>query len=447
MGKYFGTDGFRGEVNVTLTADDAYKVGRFLGAYVKKEKSHARILLGKDTRRSSDMLESALMAGVLASGTDIFRLGVITTPAVAFLVKHIHAALGVMISASHNPFWDNGIKLIDACGEKEEVILPALEAYLDGEGEIPFATGGDIGTMSDAFFMQKLYLDSLCFLEKGSCHRFSVGLDCANGSAFRLARAAFEYLGASVHAIHIEPDGTNINRDCGSTHPEALCRLVKEKHLDVGFALDGDGDRCLAVDENGEFVNGDQLLYVFARYMKKKGLLHGNTAVCTVMSGLGLSASLRREGIAVTETAVGDKYVWERMKKEGFSLGGEQSGHIILAHHATTGDGILTAIFLMEILLAERKTLSSLLSGFVAFPQVLQNVRVCNKTAALADQEVQAVYQREKMRLLPNGRLLLRASGTEPVLRIMAEAQELSLCEDCVRHVAEVVCHRFGVEG
>ena len=439
MGKYFGTDGFRGEANVALTADHAYRIGRFLGHVFRRDGGHPQFLVGKDTRRSSDMLETALSAGLMASGADVLRLGIITTPAVAFLVKNHAASLGVMISASHNPFSDNGIKLISAKGEKEESLIPSLEAYLDGEERMPFAVSESIGTVRDVPSMQVEYLNALHLLESGSCRRFSVGLDCANGSTFRLARAAFEYLGASVTALSVDPDGFNINRACGSTHPSALQKLVREKQLDVGFAFDGDGDRCIAVDERGTLVDGDALLYLFARFMKKNGLLRGDTVVCTVMSGLGLTESLRRAGIGISTTAVGDKYVWERMKAEQLSLGGEQAGHIIFADHATTGDGILTAVYTMGVLLRERKPLHTLLSGFERFPQVLKNVRVADKKAVMEADGVRTALFAAEEKLRDKGRILLRASGTEPLLRIMAEARDAALCEECAALVMRAV--------
>ena len=439
MGKYFGTDGFRGEANVALTADHAYRIGRFLGHVFRRDGGHPQFLVGKDTRRSSDMLETALSAGLMASGADVLRLGIITTPAVAFLVKNHAASLGVMISASHNPFSDNGIKLISAKGEKEESLIPSLEAYLDGEERMPFAVSESIGTVRDVPSMQVEYLNALHLLESGSCRRFSVGLDCANGSTFRLARAAFEYLGASVTALSVDPDGFNINRACGSTHPSALQKLVREKQLDVGFAFDGDGDRCIAVDERGTLVDGDALLYLFARFMKKNGLLRGDRGVCTVMSGLGLTESLRRAGIGITTTAVGDKSVWERMKAEQLSLGGEQAGQINFADHATTGDGILTAVYTMGVLLRERKPLHTLLSGFERFPQVLKNVRVADKKAVMEADGVRTALFAAEEKLRDKGRILLRASGTEPLLRIMAEARDAALCEECAALVMRAV--------
>ena len=439
MGKYFGTDGFRGEANVTLTADHAYRIGRFLGYIYRKESKRPQFLIGKDTRRSSDMFEGAISAGLMASGADVLRLGVVTTPAVAYLTRIHHAILGIMISASHNSFTDNGIKLINAEGEKEESIIPALEAYLDGEERLPFAILESIGTVREVPFMIAAYEEALRILPKGSCRGYAVGLDCANGSTFRLARAAFEYLGATVTALSTEPDGVNINRGCGSTHPEALRVLVREKGLDIGFAFDGDGDRCIVVDEKGEIADGDALLYLFARFMKKNGLLRHDGVVCTVMSGLGLTESLRRVGIDTATVDVGDKHVWERMRSEGFSLGGEQAGHIILADHMTTGDGILTAVYTMGVLLREGRGLHALLAGFERFPQMLKNIRVDDKNAVLADAAVCESLELARGKMMAEGRILLRASGTEPVVRIMAEAKEMALCRECITMVEDAV--------
>ncbi len=442
MGKYFGTDGFRGEVNVKLTADHAYRIGRFLGTCGEVEEKKLRILIGKDTRRSCDMFEHALIGGLLASGADVFRLGVVTTPAVAHLVRTGGFDLGVMISASHNAFSDNGIKLINRFGEKEEALIFSLETYLDGAYELPFATGARVGTVRDADMLASVYLDSLRILPENVCHGISVGLDLANGSTFRLARAAFEYLGAEITAIHAEPDGLNINRSCGSTHVEALQTLVREKNLDIGFAFDGDGDRCIAVSGKGEIISGDHLLYLFARFMRKKGTLAKNTVITTVMSNFGLYKALDDAGIFYEKTAVGDKFVWECMKNGGFSLGGEQSGHLILADHATTGDGILTALYTMRILLEEGKDISSLLAPFVFYPQVLENVRVCDTAAVLADEDVRRAVCRAEEDLCDKGRILLRASGTEPVLRIMAEAEAESLCQRSVASVIAVILQK-----
>ncbi len=442
MGKYFGTDGFRGEVNVKLTADHAYRIGRFLGTCGEAEEKKLRILIGKDTRRSCDMFEHALIGGLLASGADVFRLGVVTTPAVAHLVRTGGFDLGVMISASHNAFSDNGIKLINRFGEKEEALIFSLETYLDGAYELPFATGARVGTVRDADMLASVYLDSLRILPENACRGISVGLDLANGSTFRLARAAFEYLGAEITAIHAEPDGLNINRSCGSTNVETLQTLVREKNLDIGFAFDGDGDRCIAVSGKGEIISGDHLLYLFARFMRKKGTLAKNTVVTTVMSNFGLYKAFDEVGIFYEKTAVGDKFVWECMKNGGFSLGGEQSGHLILADHATTGDGILTALYTMRILLEEGKDISSLLAPFVFYPQVLENVRVRDAAAVLADEDVRRAVCHAEEDLCDKGRILLRASGTEPVIRIMAEAEDEELCRRSVTSIAAVIAQK-----
>ncbi len=433
MGKYFGTDGFRGEAGVVLTADHAYKVGRFLGWYYKKQKPEggARIVIGKDTRRSSYMFEYALAAGITASGSDAYLLHVTTTPSVAYVVRNEDFDCGVMISASHNAFYDNGIKLLNCHGEKmEESVLDLVEAYLDGQGEdVPFATGSEIGRTVDYAAGRNRYIAYLISLGLFSFKGMRVGLDCANGAAWSIAPAVFQALGAKTYIISNDPDGTNINKGCGSTHIEALQELVKKEKLDVGFAFDGDADRCLAVDENGEVFNGDHILFALGKYMK------ADPVVTTVMSNLGLYKALDKLGLSYAKTAVGDKYVYEYMSQNGCLLGGEQSGHIIISKYATTGDGILTSLKLMECMLEQKKKLSELKQGMKMFPQALESVRVADKAKAL--DSVKAIVEEVEAELGDNGRILVRASGTEPVIRVMVEAETEEKCWDCVKRVTK----------
>ncbi len=464
MGKYFGTDGFRGEAGGNLTADHAYKVGRFLGWYYGELKrttpqsasltaplaqgSHtgAKIVIGKDTRRSSYMFEYALAAGITASGADAHLLHVTTTPSVAYIVRNEGFQCGVMISASHNPFYDNGIKLLNGNGEKmEEEVLDLVEAYLDGkeiatdgkailamtEEYVPFATGAEIGRTVDYIAGRNRYVGYLISLGMYSFKGLRIGLDCANGAAFSIAPAVFQALGAKTYVIGNDPDGTNINRECGSTHPEALQRLVKEEGLDVGFAFDGDADRCLAVDENGALFDGDHILYALGRYMG------ASPVVTTVMSNLGLYKALDKLGISYAKTPVGDKYVYEYMVKNGCDLGGEQSGHIIISKYATTGDGILTSLKLMECMLAQKKRLSELRQGLTIFPQVLKSVRVEDKARAMA--QVKGAVEEIERELGENGRILVRASGTEPVIRVMVEADSEDRCRELVERVIKSI--------
>ena len=443
MGKYFGTDGFRGEANVTLTVEDAYKVGRFLGWYYgqKTKADRCRVVIGKDTRRSSYMFEYSLVSGLTASGADVYLLHVTTTPSVSYVVRTEEFDCGIMISASHNPYYDNGIKVINGRGEKlEEETIEKIESYLDGEmGEIPFAKRDAIGRTVDYAAGRNRYIGYLISLATRSFKNMRVGLDCANGSASAIAKNVFDALGAETHVINNTPDGLNINTNCGSTHIEGLQKYVVENHLDVGFAYDGDADRCLAVDSEGKLVDGDKILYVCGKYMKEQGTLVNNTVVTTVMSNFGLYKAFEREGISYEKTAVGDKYVYENMSQNGHCLGGEQSGHIIFSKHATTGDGILTSLKLMEVILEKKETLAKLADEVQIYPQVLKNVRVKDKEAAQADRDVQAEVQKVSDALGDTGRILVRPSGTEPLLRVMVEAPTDEICGKYVAQVVEMI--------
>ena len=443
MGKYFGTDGFRGEANVTLTVEDAYKVGRFLGWYYgqKTKADRCRVVIGKDTRRSSYMFEYSLVSGLTASGADVYLLHVITTPSVSYVVRTEEFDCGIMISASHNPYYDNGIKVINGRGEKlEEETIEKIESYLDGEmGEIPFAKRDAIGRTVDYAAGRNRYIGYLISLATRSFKNMRVGLDCANGSASAIAKNVFDALGAETHVINNTPDGLNINTNCGSTHIEGLQKYVVENHLDVGFAYDGDADRCLAVDSEGKLVDGDKILYVCGKYMKEQGTLVNNTVVTTVMSNFGLYKAFEREGISYEKTAVGDKYVYENMSQNGHCLGGEQSGHIIFSKHATTGDGILTSLKLMEVILEKKETLAKLADEVQIYPQVLKNVRVKDKEAAQADRDVQAEVQKVSDALGDTGRILVRPSGTEPLIRVMVEAPTDEICGKYVAQVVEMI--------
>ena len=439
MGKYFGTDGFRGEANVDLTVEHAYKVGRFLGWYYgqKAKGERCRIVIGKDTRRSSYMFEYALVSGLTASGADVYLLHVTTTPSVSHVIRTEDFDCGIMISASHNPYYDNGIKVMNGSGEKmEESVILEIEKYLDGEmGELPLAKRDQIGRTQDFAAGRNRYIGYLISIATRSFKGKKVGLDCANGSASSVAKSVFDALGADTFVINNEPDGLNINTDCGSTHIGRLQAFVKENHLDVGFAYDGDADRCLAVDENGEVVDGDRILYICGKYMKEQGNLRNNKIVTTVMSNLGLYKALDREGIGYDKTAVGDKYVYENMSQTGNCLGGEQSGHIIFSKYATTGDGILTSLKIMEVMLEKKETLSRLASEVTILPQVLKNVRVADKATALGDEDVKQAAADVEKALGSDGRLLLRQSGTEPLIRVMVEAESTEICEKYVDQV------------
>ncbi len=442
MGRYFGTDGFRGEANVTLTVEHAFKVGRFLGWYYgKKQGKRAKVIIGKDTRRSSYMLEDALSCGLTASGADVYLLHVTTTPSVAYVTRTEEFDCGVMISASHNPYYDNGIKLINSKGEKmDEGTIADVEAYLDGEvDEVPYATRDELGQTTDYSAGRNRYVGYLISLATRSYRGVRVGLDCANGSSWMLAKNVFNALGAKTYVIHDEPDGLNINLDCGSTHIDALREFVLVKHLDIGFAFDGDADRCIAVDEKGNVVDGDLIMYLCACYMKERGQLLGNTVVTTVMSNFGLYKALDAAGIDYEKTAVGDKYVYENMVKNHFRIGGEQSGHIIFSQYATTGDGILTAIKVMEVLMEKKMPLSELASPVRIYPQVLKNIKVRSKPDAQNDSDVQAAVAAVAEKLGDTGRILVRESGTEPVIRVMVEADTEEICNEYVDSVLEVI--------
>lgn len=440
MGKYFGTDGFRGEANKGLTVEHAFKVGRFLGWYYGKD-HQAQIVIGKDTRRSSYMFEYSLVAGLTASGADVYLLHVTTTPSVSYVVRTEGFDCGIMISASHNPFYDNGIKVINGEGEKlEDSVIDEIEKYLDGEmPEIPLAVGEKIGRTTDFSAGRNRYIGYLISIATRSFKHKKVGLDCSNGSASAIARNVFNALGAETYVINDEPNGVNINTGCGSTHIEGLQKFVKENGLDVGFAYDGDADRCLAVDENGNVVDGDAIMYICGKYMKENGTLVNNTIVTTVMSNFGLYKALEKAGIDYVQTKVGDKYVYENMSANGHCLGGEQSGHIIFSKHATTGDGILTSLKVMEVMLEKKQTLSKLASDLKVYPQVLKNVRVLDKAAAQDDEKVQEEVKKVAEALGETGRILLRQSGTEPVVRVMVEAPEHDICEKYVDQVIEVM--------
>ncbi|MDY2618812.1 MAG: phosphoglucosamine mutase [Oscillospiraceae bacterium] len=442
MGRYFGTDGFRGEANVTLTVEHAFKVGRFLGWYYgKKQGKRAKVIIGKDTRRSSYMLEDALSCGLTASGADVYLLHVTTTPSVAYVTRTEEFDCGVMISASHNPYYDNGIKLINSKGEKmDEGTIADVEAYLDGEvDEVPYATRDELGQTTDYSAGRNRYVGYLISLATRSYRGVRVGLDCANGSSWMLAKNVFNALGAKTYVIHDEPDGLNINLDCGSTHIDALREFVLAKHLDIGFAFDGDADRCIAVDEKGNVVDGDLIMYLCACYMKERGQLLGNTVVTTVLSNFGLYKALDAAGIDYEKTAVGDKYVYENMVKNHFRIGGEQSGHIIFSQYATTGDGILTAIKVMEVLMEKKMPLSELASPVRIYPQVLKNIKVRSKPEAQNDPDVQAAVAAVAEKLGDTGRILVRESGTEPVIRVMVEADTEEICNEYVDSVLEVI--------
>ena len=440
MGKYFGTDGFRGEANVDLTVEHAYKVGRFLGWYFGRE-HRAQIVIGKDTRRSSYMFEYSLVAGLTASGADAYLLHVTTTPSVSYVVRTDEFDCGIMISASHNPFYDNGIKLISGSGQKMDAGVEAqIEAYIDGEGpEIPFARKENIGRTVDFVAGRNRYIGYLISLPTRSYKNWKVALDCSNGSASSIAKSVFDALGAKTYVIHNTPDGTNINEGCGSTHIGTLQQYVKENGLDIGFAYDGDTDRCIAVDENGRVVDGDAILYICGKYMKEKGALNNDTIVTTVMSNIGLYKACDREGIRYEKTAVGDKYVYENMVTNGYSLGGEQSGHIIFSKHATTGDGILTSLMVMEVMLEKKMSLSRLSEPVKIYPQLLKNVRVADKKTARENPEVSKAVDAVAEALGDDGRILVRESGTEPVIRVMVEASTDELCAKYVNQVVDVI--------
>ena len=442
MGKYFGTDGFRGEANVDLTFDHAVKIGRFLGWYYgARLGKKTKILIGKDTRRSSYMFEYALCTGLMASGADAYIMHVTTTPSVSYITRTDDFDCGIMISASHNPYYDNGIKLLNHNGEKmDEETITEVEKYLDGEiSEIPLAKDSEIGRTVDYVAGRNRYIGYLISLSKYSFNGKRVGLDVANGAAWSIAKGVFDALGAKTYVINNEPDGLNINTDCGSTHIEHLRKFVLDNHLDVGFAYDGDADRCLCVDEKGNIITGDHILYIYGKYMKERGKLLNNTVVTTVMSNFGLYKALDKAGIGYAKTKVGDKYVYENMVRYGNRIGGEQSGHIIFSKYATTGDGILTSLKIMEVMLAKEKPLSVLAAPVVFYPQVLKNVRVKSKPDAQNDPDVMEAVRLVGEKLGQDGRILVRESGTEPVIRVMVEADTDEICEKYVDSVIDVI--------
>lgn len=462
MGKYFGTDGFRGEANENLTADHAYKIGRFLGWYYGELKRRngddtpARIVIGKDTRRSSYMFEYTLVGGLVASGADAYLLHVTTTPSVAYVARTDNFDCGIMISASHNPYYDNGIKLINGNGEKmEEETIALVEDYLDGKvevfgetyEEVPYAHKNRIGCTVDYVAGRNRYVGYLISLGMYSFKGKKVGLDCANGSSWNIAKTVFDALGAKTYVINAQPDGTNINNNAGSTHIEGLQKYVVENGLDVGFAYDGDADRCLCVDEKGNLVDGDEILYIYGKYMKERGKLLTNTVVTTVMSNFGLYKAFDELGIGYAKTAVGDKYVYEYMNQNGCRIGGEQSGHIIFSKYASTGDGILTSLKMMEVMMAKKAKMSQLTEGLSIYPQVLENVRVLDKTAAQEDPDVKAAVKAVEEALGDTGRILVRESGTEPLLRVMVEAETEECCRKYVDQVVSVVKAKGHVVG
>ena len=449
MGRYFGTDGFRGEANKNLTVEHADKVGRFIGWYYHQiTGKKCKVVIGKDTRRSSYMLEYSLVAGLTASGADAYLLHVTTTPSVSYVTRTEDFDCGIMISASHNPFYDNGIKLINGNGEKmDEKTISYIEDYIDGKlnlfGEemedVPFAVREEIGCTVDYAAGRNRYVGYLISLATYSYKNVRVGLDCANGSAWMIAKSVFDALGAKTYVINAEPDGTNINNHAGSTHIEVLQKFVKDNNLDVGFAYDGDADRCIAVDEKGNVIDGDLILYIYGKYMKERGKLLNNTVVTTIMSNFGLYKAFDEAGINYEKTAVGDKYVYENMVQNGHRIGGEQSGHIIFSKYATTGDGILTSMKMMEVMLAKKLPLSKLAEPVTIYPQVLKNVRVKSKPEEKNDADVQQAVAKVAEALGDTGRILVRESGTEPVIRVMVEAETESLCEKYVAQVIDVI--------
>lgn len=460
MSKYFGTDGFRGEANINLTADHAYKIGRFLGWYYQQGKSKSsefllesdagdqsgrcRIVIGKDTRRSSYMFEYALVAGLTASGADAYLLHVTTTPSVSYVARTESFDCGIMISASHNPYYDNGIKLINSNGEKmDEETIQKVEDYLDGiTSEVPFAEKENIGCTVDYAAGRNRYIGYLISLATRSYQGKRIGLDCANGSSWMIAKSVFDALGAKTYVIHNQPDGLNINTNCGSTHIEDLQKFVVEKGLDAGFAFDGDADRCLCVDEKGNVIDGDAILYIYGCYLKERGKLFGNKVVTTIMSNFGLYKALDKAGIEYEKTAVGDKYVYENMMANGYRLGGEQSGHIIFIKYATTGDGILTAIKMMEVMLEKKMPLSELAAPYQIYPQVLENVRVKDKRKVQEDSEILKLREEITKALGEEGRILVRESGTEPVIRVMVEAGSTEICQKYVNQVTTLITEK-----
>jgi len=456
--KYFGTDGFRGEANLTLTSMQAYKVGRFLGWYYSSPLSgcqkigyRPRIVIGKDTRRSSYMLEYSIVAGITASGADAYMLHVTTTPSVSYVTRQDEFDCGIMITASHNPFYDNGIKVINRYGEKlDDETTPLIEAYIDGNlsaigisgDDIPLATREKIGCIVDYSSGRNRYVGYLISLASHSYKHLKIGLDCANGASWMIAKSVFGALGAQTTVIGADPNGLNVNENCGSTHIENLCKIVREQHLDVGFAFDGDADRCIAVDSNGNVVDGDAMLYILGKRLKARGILNNDTLVATIMSNSGLVASLAEIGIKCEQTNVGDRFVYECMQEKDFGLGGEQSGHIILKKYATTGDGILTAIMITEELCDSKLPLSELAAPVKLYPQYTQNIRVKDKEITLSDADVLATKKDVEALINGKGRVLLRKSGTEPVVRIMIECESEEKCKDYAKIIADKIIEK-----
>ena len=456
--KYFGTDGFRGESNKILTCDHAYKIGRFLGWFYGNPKYNSqkpgyrpKVVIGKDTRRSSYMFEYAVAAGLAASGADVCLLHVTTTPSVSYIVRQDCFDCGVMITASHNPFYDNGIKVINCNGEKlEDQVAVLIEAYIDGDlkklevegDDLPFAERGNIGSITDYSSGRNRYIGYLISLARHSMKSLRIGLDAANGASWMIAKSVFDALGAQTFVINNSPDGLNINLDAGSTHIEKFCKFVKDNKLDLGFAFDGDADRCIAVDENGKEVDGDKIMYLLALKLKSEGALEKDTLVTTIMSNSGLTKALKAQGIKNVQTKVGDRFVYEKMQNEGYSLGGEQSGHVIIKKYATTGDGVLTAIMVTEEVLERKEKLSKLVAPVKLLPQTLKNVRVTNKAAVMDDEAVLAKFKEVNDEIGDNGRALLRQSGTEPVVRIMIELDSKEKCDEYIERIYNVIKKR-----
>ena len=441
MGKYFGTDGFRGEANKDLTFEHAIKIGRFLGWYYgAREGKKAKVVIGKDTRRSSYMFEYALCTGLMAAGADAYIMHVTTTPSVSYITRVDKFDCGIMISASHNPYYDNGIKIVNGNGEKmDEETLLLIEDYIDGKTDVPYAERDAIGRTVDYIAGRNRYIGFLISLAKYSFKDLKVGLDVANGAAWSIAKSVYDALGAQTYVMNAEPNGYNINTDCGSTHIEHLQKFVVDNGLDVGFAYDGDADRCLCVDEKGNVITGDHIIYIYGKYLKEQDKLINNKVVTTVMSNFGLYKALDEAGIEYEQTAVGDKYVYENMVQNGHRVGGEQSGHIIFTKYANSGDGILTSLKMMEVMLAKEKKLSELAAPVEYYPQVLKNVRVHSKPDAQNDPDVQAAVKKVAEELGTTGRILVRESGTEPLIRVMVEAPSEEICEKYVDGVIDVI--------
>ena len=453
--KYFGTDGFRGEANVNLTSIQAYKVGRFLGWYFASKLSgcqkagyRPRIVIGKDTRRSSYMLEYSIVAGITASGADAYMLHVTTTPSVSYVTRQDEFDCGIMITASHNPYYDNGIKVINSRGEKlDDETTSLIEAYLDGDlaslgvmGEdLPLAQKSKIGCIHDYVSGRNRYIGYLISVASNSYKNLKIGIDCANGASWNIASSVFSALGAQVYTIGAEPDGLNINTDCGSTHMENLIKLVKEKRLDLGFAFDGDADRCLAVDENGKVIDGDAIIYILGKRLKSRGMLNDDTVVTTIMSNSGFVASLDKVGIKCVQTTVGDRFVYECMQNNNYSIGGEQSGHIIIKKYATTGDGLLTAIMIAEEICDSKTSLAKLAEPVKTYPQYTKNVRVKDKAAVMGDKAVLATVADVEKFIGKDGRVLLRQSGTEPVIRVMIESLTQEKCVEYAQIIVDKI--------